>query len=178
MVCGTSVTPACGAEAHDPEKWVSEKHALGLDPGDPAQTKSPSATAIYRAVALASSSAGAVTVRKAARQGQPHPRAAGAGVKLELHTAACGAVLHITQAARRFMTGSRGCAVRCQRKSLAIVFHGDAAISKTRCVGERLDADRDAAAVGDPSFLWLRHIHTTPVPRRPPPAALSYEQPG
>src|SRR5258708_19847911 len=104
MVCGPSVTPACGAEAHDREKWFSEKHALGLDPGDPAQTKSPSATAIYRAVALGSSSAGGVTLRKAARQGQPHPRAAGAGVKLELHTAACGAVLPVTQATPRFLS--------------------------------------------------------------------------
>src|SRR5712692_6663212 len=24
-LCGTSVIPACGAEAHDPEKWLSEK---------------------------------------------------------------------------------------------------------------------------------------------------------
>src|SRR5258707_4168693 len=117
MVCGTSVTPACGAEAHDPEKWVSEKHALGLDPGDPAQTKSPSATAIYRAVALASSSAGGVTVRKAARPGQPHPPAAGAGVKLELHSAAFGAGLHVTQTARRFLTRNRGRAVPCERQS-------------------------------------------------------------
>src|SRR5258708_26891261 len=121
MVCGPSVTPACGAEAHDREKWFSEKHALGLDPGHPAKTKSPSATAIYRAVALGSSSAGGVTLRKAARQGQPHPRAAGAGVKLELHTAAGGPGLHGTQAAPPFLTRSRGCAVRGQRTSPATV---------------------------------------------------------
>src|SRR3981081_1011048 len=90
MACGTSVTPACGAEAHDPEKLFSEKHALGLDPGGAAQ-KSPSASAVYRAVARRRSSAGGVTVRKAARQCEPHAGAAGAGVKLEIRAAAGGA---------------------------------------------------------------------------------------
>src|SRR6202022_1304098 len=87
--------------------------------------KNPSATAIHRAVALGSSSAGGVAVRKAARQGQPHPRAAGAGGKLELDTTTRGAASHVAQAARRFFIRRRG-AVRRQRKSLAIVFDADA----------------------------------------------------
>src|SRR5437660_2724051 len=103
-----------------------------------------SATPAYAADDRRSSSAGGVAIRKAARQCQPHARAAGGRDQIERRTAACGAASHVAQAARRFLTGRGGCAILRERKSRSVVFDTDAAISARR-VGEGFDGDHDAA---------------------------------
>src|SRR4029077_9106465 len=107
---GTSVTPACGAEAHDPERWISE---------DTAQTKAK-ARRRYRAVAPRRSAGDGIAVGKAAGQSEPHACPAGAGDQLERRAAASGAASHVAQAARR-LTRLRGRAAGRQRKALAVV---------------------------------------------------------
>src|SRR5437660_10398419 len=120
MACGTSVTPVCGAEAHDPD----------------------------RAVALGRSASNGVAVGKAAGQCQPHACPTGAGDQLKTRAAASGAASHVAQAARRWpIDGGRAAAVGdCEageRKTLAVVRDSNAAAS----VAERFDAHGAASRV-------------------------------
>src|SRR5882724_12958672 len=86
-------------------------------PGDHVQSRTRSGSA-----------GGGVAVRKAAGQFESLARAAGAGDQFELGAAARRAASHVAQAARCFLTGRGRMIVWRDRKTLAIVFDGDAAV--------------------------------------------------
>src|SRR5262245_49926925 len=97
-------------------------------------------------IAPGGSSGAGVAVRKAAGQREPHACSTATGGPCEFRAAPSGAVLHVAQAARRLAL--RSVAIAGDRKSLAIVFHRDAAASCPRLILERFYADRDAFGIG------------------------------